>query len=184
MQHDRHDPTMRPALLIALAAALTLAAVWAFELNGYPPCELCLLQRDPFYVGVPLALATAAAIAAGSRGLGQAGYAALGLLFLLSAGLGAYHAGVEWQFWAGPSGCTGALTAPAAIDDFLKQLATVKVVRCDAAALRIGGLSLAGWNVVASLALAALSGFGWQAAQATRITGSRGRTVPPSRTLA
>ena len=29
-------------------------------------------------------------------------------IFLVSAGLGAYHAGVEWGFWAGPNDCGGA----------------------------------------------------------------------------
>ena len=41
--------------------------------------------------------------------------------------------------------------------DFLKQLETTKVVRCDAVAIRILGLSLAGWNAVMSTAMAALA---------------------------
>ena len=76
---------------------------------------------------------------------------------------GAYHAGVEWGFWPGPTECTGALPRAATVEDFLKQLQTVKVVRCDSAALRILGLSLAGWNAVISVGLAALAVFGLRA---------------------
>lgn len=155
----------RLALLLAAVALLTLAVVWGFQWWGYVPCELCLLERYPFYLAVPLGLATAGAAGAGRPRLALAGFAVLAVLFLASAGLAAYHAGVEWQLWAGPSGCTGAMTAPAGVDDFLHQLGTVKVVRCDAAALRLLGVSLAGWNVVVSLILCAVACGGVRAAR-------------------
>ena len=139
--------------------------MWGFQWSGYMPCELCLLERYPFYGAVPLAVATAGASRAGGTRLTLAGFAVLAALFLASAGLAAYHAGVEWQFWTGPSGCTGSLTAPAGINDFLHQLDTVKVMRCDAAALRLLGVSLAGWNVVVSLILSVVACTGLGAAQ-------------------
>ena len=73
---------------------------------------------------------------------------------------GIYHSGVEWGWWQGPTDCTGTLNAAPSLNDFLKQLETVKVVRCDAVAIRILGLSLAGWNAVisAAMALAAAEG--------------------------
>ena len=64
---------------------------------------------------------------------------------------------MDWGFWPGPSDCRGAATAAAKVEDFLKQLESVKVVRCDAVAIRILGLSLAGWNAVICAALAALA---------------------------
>ena len=87
----------------------------------------------------------------------RATLAGLVLIFAASAVFGAYHAGVEWGFWAGPTECTGALNRAASVEDFVKQLQTVKVVRCDSAALRILGLSLAGWNAIISAGLAALA---------------------------
>ena len=74
---------------------------------------------------------------------------------LWNAGLAAYHAGVEWKWWAGPQDCCGRARAdlgPPA--DLLKQLGRSRVVRCDEAAWRFLGLSLAGYNVLISLALA------------------------------
>jgi disulfide bond formation protein DsbB len=174
------------ALLVALGAALTLAGAWAIQLSGTPPCELCLVERYPYYAGVPVGLVAAALAASGHVRLGRIGLALLAALLLVGAGLGAYHAGVEWHLWAGPSGCTGAVNAPAKVDDFLKQLDTVKVVRCDAPALLVLGLSLAAWNALVSLALAALAAFGFWRLQPdpSSSTRSPARTVPPSTTVA
>lgn len=148
------------AVLVAAVAAATIAAVWAIQHAGYVPCELCLAERNPFYAGVPLALLTGWAARAGRRRLAALGFGLLALTFLGSAGLAAYHAGVEGGLWAGPTGCSGPMTAPTAVTDFLAALKTVKVVRCDAPALVVLGLSLAAWNVPLSLLLAGVSGYG------------------------
>jgi disulfide bond formation protein DsbB len=82
----------------------------------------------------------------------------LGLAFLAGAILASYHAGVEWKFWPGPAACTGVSGAPsaAAMNAFLNGAKTAPPA-CDKAAWVFGGLSMAGWNALASLALAALS---------------------------
>ena len=151
---------LRAALAIFAIAFLTIAGAWIFEKFGYAPCELCLMQRWAYYAGVPLAALVAIIAARGPRRLAGAGLALLGLIFLGGMIFGAYHAGVEWGFWPGPTGCTGALARADSMADFLKQLETTKVVRCDAVAIRILGLSLAGWNAVISAAMAALAFIG------------------------
>ena len=148
---------LQAALGVFILAFATIAGAWVFEWTGYAPCELCLMQRWAYYAGVPLAALVAILAARGSRGLAGAGLALLGLVFIGSMFFGVYHAGVEWGFWPGPTGCTGALTRADSMADFLKQLETTKVVRCDAVAIRILGLSLAGWNAVISAAMAALA---------------------------
>ncbi len=145
---------------ITLVAFATIAGAWGFEAAGYLPCELCLKQRWAYYAGVPLAACVALAAAKGPRWLSGAGLAALAILFLGSAIFGAYHAGVEWGFWQGPTDCTGNLQKAPSMDDFMRQLNSVKVVRCDAVAIRILGLSLAGWNAVISLGLSGLGVIG------------------------
>jgi len=140
------------ALLLAAASALILAAVWIFQAFGYAPCELCLTQRYAFYAAVPLALLTALA-SRFTHGLARAGFALLAIVFAANAALAAYHVGVEYHRWAGPTACTG---GPGSLDvsDLVKAVNSSKVVRCDEVQLRIAGLSLAGWNVVASAVLA------------------------------
>ena len=77
------------------------------------------------------------------------------LAFLANAGLGAYHAGVEWKLWAGPSTCCTAQGLSTSAGGLLENIEKTRVVRCDEAAWRFLGLSFAGWNVLISLALAA-----------------------------
>ena len=77
-----------------------------------------------------------------------------------NAGLGAYHAGVEWGFWKGPAECTGPVGNLGSAANLLERLDTVKVVRCDEVQWKFLGLSLAGYNVLISLAMAAIAGWG------------------------
>ena len=77
-----------------------------------------------------------------------------------NAGLGTYHAGVEWGFWKGPTECTGPVGNLGSAGSLLQRLDTVKVVRCDEVQWRFLGLSLAGYNVLISLLMAAIAGWG------------------------
>ena len=67
-------------------AALTLAGAWAFQLAGYPPCDLCYAQRTAFYVAVPVGLAVALAAALKApRAVVVIGFALLAVAVLLMA---------------------------------------------------------------------------------------------------
>jgi disulfide bond formation protein DsbB len=152
---------LRAALFIFVVASATLLGAWVFQLAGYAPCELCLKQRIPYYVGIAIALLTvfvASRPQHGSHRAARLGLAALALIFIASALFGAFHAGVEWGFWPGPADCTGTLEKAGSMNDFMKQLQTTRVVRCDAVAIRILGLSLAGWNAVISAIMAVVAG--------------------------
>jgi disulfide bond formation protein DsbB len=148
------------ALALLFGMALTVGTALGFQhIGGYIPCKLCLEQRTPYYVGIPL-MALAAASAAlrlpgiVTRGLLLAG----GLLMAWGAYLGGYHSGVEWGWWAGPTDC-GVVDAPATggTGGILDSLNTVIPPSCNEAAGRFLGLSFAGWNVLASVVLAAIA---------------------------
>ncbi|MDP4023492.1 disulfide bond formation protein B [Methylobacterium sp. NEAU 140] len=144
------------ALWLAIAAALTVGVALVLQHGyGFAPCKLCLTERLPYYAAVPLALI---ALFAPERLARLAlGLAALGLLY--GAGLSVYHAGAEWGFWPGPSDCGGGTGAnPQGVVDFLNALQSTRVVDCSTAALRVLGLSLAGWNALIAFALASLAG--------------------------
>jgi disulfide bond formation protein DsbB len=153
------------ALWIAAASIAILAAVWILQGLGYAPCELCLTQRYAFYAAVPLALLTAFLASRSAHATARAGFAFLALIFAANAALAAYHAGVEYHWWPGPTACTGALAGSLNVSDLVNTLNSEKVVRCDEVQLRIAGLSLACWNVVGSAALAVY------AALAARLSG-------------
>jgi disulfide bond formation protein DsbB len=146
----------RTALVVLAAALATIGGALVFEHGlGLTPCKLCLIQRNPYYLAMPLALGAALA----PPRLSRLALAAVGVVFVASAGLGAYHAGVEWGFWLGPNDCGGAGSAPSAgnVGDFLERLQGTRVVSCTEAAWRFLGLSLAGWNVMISIALAVIA---------------------------
>ena len=151
------------ALAILAIAAASITGAFIFQALGYAPCELCLKERIPYYAAIPIVGIAVFFAARGSKALTRAAFVVLALIFAASAVFGAYHAGVEWGFWAGPTECTGALDRAASVSDFLKQLESVKVVRCDSAALRILGLSLAGWNAVISAGLVTIAALGLRA---------------------
>ena|ERR1700732_4828561 len=145
------------ALVILAIALASIAGAFVFEALGYPPCELCLKERIPYYAAIPIAGLALLSAARGSKTLSHAAFVVLALIFAASAILGSYHMGIEWGFWPGPKECSGSLDRARSVDDFLKQLQSVKVARCDAPALRILGLSLAGWSALVSAGLAALA---------------------------
>ncbi|MBI1868623.1 MAG: disulfide bond formation protein B [Methylocystis sp.] len=158
MDRPRQLTPRSAALLIAAVAAATIVGAWIFEALGYLPCELCLAQRIPYYVGIPLALLAALVAHRGAERLARAGLAALALLFVAGAALALYHSGVELKLWQGPSDCAGTLAKARSAEDFMDQLRHVKVARCDEPALWVLGLTLSNWNVAISFALAALAG--------------------------
>ncbi len=146
-------------LFALLASAAMLATAHAFETFGHmSPCELCLKERTVYWVagGLALAFMVLVRLAGGARWR-QATCWVLALAFLASAGLAAYHAGVEWKFWPGPESCTGAGKVDLkALQDMLAGKPQ-NLVRCDQPAWIFLGLSMAGWNAVVSVGLTALS---------------------------
>jgi len=158
------------ALAIAFTAAATLAGAWFFQfVLDIRPCPLCLEQRYAYYLNVPLALLIALGAAKEApRWLLMSGFALLAAAALYNAGLGGYHAGVEWGFWQGPTECTGPVLDLGKAGSLLDNLDKVKVVRCDEVQWRFLGLSLAGYNVLISVLMAALAAWAIAKSQAWR----------------
>lgn len=142
------------AVVILLIICGALGSAFVLERFGYAPCDLCLEERVPYYGGLALALLAVLLAAKGPASLLPMTFTAIALTFAVSALLGAYHSGIEWGFWAGPIDCSGPIHSGISMKDFLDQLTHVKVVRCDAPAIRIFGVSLAMVNAMLSLALA------------------------------
>jgi disulfide bond formation protein DsbB len=142
----------RAILAILFFATATIAAAWAFQIiGGYAPCPLCLEQRWPYYAAIPIAFLLL--WVSDRESLLRIGLLLIALIMFAGAVLAVYHAGIEWRWWQGPQACSGG----AGLTGNLPDLSNLSVVRCDEAALRIFGLSLAGWNAVISFMLAGLA---------------------------
>ena len=144
------------AIIAAVVAVLVLAIAWTFQLiGGFTPCALCLEQREGYYTAIPLLMLAALAVAlcwpaCVTRGL----LAVAGLMLATSFVSGVYQAGAEWQFWVGPNDCGTGGSLSVSAGSLLDAMNDTQILFCDEAALRVLGLSFAGWNVLSAGALA------------------------------
>ena len=128
------------ALVLTGSAAL-LGGALAFQYLGHlAPCEMCLWQRWPHVAALIIGLM---AWAMGSR---RALVDLAAVAVLASAAIGFFHAGVEYHWWAGPQACTGAAFDATNIAAAL----AAPMIRCDAAAWTLFGVSMAGYNSLVS----------------------------------
>jgi disulfide bond formation protein DsbB len=126
-------------------------------MGGYIPCKLCYEQRIPYYVALPIvAVAVILSFARGPALLTRLLMLAGAVLMLYALYLGIFHAGVEWSWWAGPTDCGVAVdgTASGTSGGVLDSLNSVIPPSCDKAALRVLGLSFAGWQAICAAVLA------------------------------
>jgi disulfide bond formation protein DsbB len=156
MSEDRM--AVKLAALLLVGGLAVIATAWGFQLiGGYVPCKLCLEQRVPYYVGLPLTALALILLTQKRNGLALLVLLGVTAVFAYGAGLGIYQAGAEWQLWAGPNDCGGGTAAPASAANMLQALKSTRVVSCTEASWRMLGLSFAGWNAVASAGLAVLA---------------------------
>ena len=171
-------PSMSPEASRSETAAVAIAAIglaailgaYFFQyVIGLPPCPLCLEQRIAYYVSIPLAAMVLLGVSVGSsRKVLMLALFAIAAAMLWNVGLGVYHSGVEWRWWPGPQDCSGAVPNFSAGGSLIEQMNRTRVVRCDEAAWRFLGLSLAGYNVLISLTLAIIALWGVAAAWKSR----------------
>ncbi|MSU91259.1 disulfide bond formation protein B [Rhodobacteraceae bacterium 2CG4] len=143
------------------SAGLLLAALGFQYLGALAPCPLCITQRWPHLAAVLIAVV---AFIVPARVLALAGAAAAAV----TSGVGAYHFGVERRWWEGPDTCVAGEIGGKSPAELLDQILAAPVVRCDEIAWEFLGVSMAGWNALASAGLVLI----WLAA-ATRRTGVR-----------
>ena len=151
----------RRALILCLTVSAGLiAGAHAFErIGGMAPCLLCLDQREAHWTALGVGAVLLVLAQLGAARLVAAGLGALAMVYLFSAGLAGFHAGVEWGFWPGPDGCAPPTRADMAglnTDDILGSLDRPgpEGPSCSEAAWRMLGVSMAGYNALISAGLA------------------------------
>ena len=152
---------MLVSAIVFSLAFVTILTAHAFEqFGGYPPCPLCLQERYAYYFAVPAILVAFFAARGNAIGFARIVLVLIAVGFLINAGLGVYHAGIEWKWWAGPATCAGGTEIGWGAGGLAEQLENAQVIRCDEAPWHLLGLSFAGWNAVVSAVLATIAGFG------------------------
>jgi disulfide bond formation protein DsbB len=142
------------ARLIAAATAghaALLGGAFLFQLAGFAPCTMCLWQRWPHAAAILLGVVGLAGLAP------RAAAAAGALAALTTAGIGAFHVGVEQDWWEGPAACSGGGDLGVMSGaDLLSTDISDTVIMCDEIAWQLLGVSMAGWNAILSVGLAAV----------------------------
>jgi disulfide bond formation protein DsbB len=144
-------PGSRAALLAGMIGLVIIVSALVLQYGfGYAPCPLCLQQRWPYYIGVPIALLLGAGGGWLPSRLMAVLLVVLALLFAYGCALGIYQAGAEWNFWLGPNNCAAGNsgTNPSDVGNLFDAIDQSTVVSCTNPRLRILGVSLAGWNAV------------------------------------
>ena len=148
-----HKQTYQMILMLGLMSAGLLAAAFAFEIfGGLLPCKLCIWQRWPHAFIIVIAILGLVSLRA------RLVFVLIFGLALTNAGLSFYHIGVEQQFWQGPASCSGALDSGLSSGELLDLLLATPVIQCDEIAWTFLGVSMAGWNMLFSLAQSGLAG--------------------------
>ncbi|MEM7268045.1 MAG: disulfide bond formation protein B [Pseudomonadota bacterium] len=137
------------AVLLGPIAVLG-AALLSQYVGGLNPCPMCIWQRWPHAIAIALAAIT---LMTGERRL----YPLIALTLLVGAGIGVFHAGVEQGWWEGPSTCVGGDVGSMSTEDLINQIMTAPLVRCDEIVWSFLGLSMAAWNAIASVVIAAIA---------------------------
>jgi disulfide bond formation protein DsbB len=149
------NPSSRQAAALVLAVSILVVgtALASQYIGGLEPCILCYYQRYPWYAVIAL-MAPALLVPARARGL-LLGLAAL--LFAAGSVLAIYHVGVEHRVFEGPAACGSVTITGQSIEALRAQLVGKPIVRCDQPAWTLFGVSMAGYNLMASAGMAALA---------------------------
>jgi disulfide bond formation protein DsbB len=143
-----------PVFVLAASVVVLGAALISQYWGGLAPCELCLKERWPWAAAIAVG---AVATMSGSRRALPRVALLLTAVFAVGSALAFYHVGVERHWFAGPAACTAPAGAADTLEALKAQLLHQLPVRCDQPAWSLWGISLAGWNLVASLAMAGIS---------------------------
>ncbi len=137
-------------LLAAGGSAALLLGAFGFQYIGeLAPCKLCIWQRYPHGVAVGIGILAVLIPGAILPYLGA-------LAALTTSAIGAFHAGVEQGWWEGPTTCTSSSVGGLSSDQLFDQIMNAPMIRCDEVAWSMMGLSMASWNMIASLVLAGI----------------------------
>ena len=159
----RHRLALSPAgeasvaILVLSLGVIGGALVFQYVV-GLVPCELCFAERWAWYAAIPLA---ALFLVWQPPAVARLLPLLFGALFLGSAGLAFYHVGVEQHVFAGPTACTAGRLAGGSLEEMTRALMATPVVLCDEVQWSLFGISLAGWNLVASVLAIAVAVRAW-----------------------
>ena len=137
-----------------ISSLMLISAFYLEYFHGALPCDLCITQR--WFHGAIIAYSLIIILIL-NKNLISKKILIIGaaILWLSSSLAGLYHFGIEMNFWTGPDGCSSNIDFS---KDTLTYLLNKSPIKCDEVMFEIFGLSLAGWNALASFFVFLLAG--------------------------
>jgi disulfide bond formation protein DsbB len=136
------------------AALAALCIAWLAQYGfGLAPCELCYWQRYGYWAAIVLGVVAILQPAGTPRR--RMALSLLTLAFVTTAGIALFHVGVEQKWWEGTTACGGLSFEGMTPEEMEKAINEAPIVRCDVPAWTMFGISMAGYNLLYALALAA-----------------------------
>ena len=130
-----------------ISSLMLISAFYLEYFHGALPCDLCITQR--WFHGAIIAYSVIIIVIFKKTLISKKLLILGGAILWLSSSLaGLYHFGIEMNFWTGPDGCSSNIDFS---KDTLTYLLNKSPIKCNEVMFEIFGLSLAGWNSVASL---------------------------------
>ena len=147
------QPRLLAALAFAAGAGALIAALIAEHGFGLRPCILCHWQRYAHVAAAGLAMVALLL----PRRLPRVVLGGAAVAFLASGAIAGFHVGVEQHWWEGTAGCHAPAFDPnASVEELEQILLGTDFVPCDQVAWSLFGISMAGYNVIYSLAAGVL----------------------------
>ncbi len=137
-----------------ISSLMLLSAFYLEHFHGALPCDLCITQR--WFHGAIIAYSFIIILIINKTLISNKLLILVGAILWLSSSLaGLYHLGIEMNFWTGPDGCSSNIDFS---KDTLTYLLNKSPIKCDEVMFKLFGLSLAGWNALASFSIFLLAG--------------------------
>ena len=137
-----------------ISSLMLLSAFYLEYFHGALPCDLCITQR--WFHGAIIAYSFIIILIINKTLISNKLLILVGAILWLSSSLaGLYHFGIEMNFWTGPDGCSSNIDFS---KDTLTYLLNKSPIKCDEVMFKLFGLSLAGWNALASFSIFLLAG--------------------------
>ncbi len=140
---------------LLISSLMLISAFYLEYFHGALPCDLCITQRwfHGAIITYNLIIILFLEKTSVSKILMLLGG---GVLWLSSSIVGSYHFGIEMNFWTGPDECSSNIDFS---KDTLTYLLNKSPIKCDEIMFEVFGLSLAGWNALASFVMFLLTSF-------------------------
>ena len=132
------------SFLFSLTAILF--ALYYEYIENYPPCELCIYQRFPYY----LIIVTTLFFFVFKKNFNIVSSLII-LAVFISLLLSVTHAGVELGWWQIKSSCSNNIRDFNDIEKLRSFLEDVPITKCDQIIWSYKGISMAGYNVIFSI---------------------------------